>query len=187
MPLQSVRWLPVTTPNIIGYEILYTDNGRDSEYSVLATVMHVIPGPNWDAAASVFYYNESAPDHRYYQIRTLDSLGNRGAHEVPTPFKGNNTPTVAPVLSHAPIDQDYGGPRALTYVTPDGDNIADATVRVYAKEDYDAGTLNKVTGITKTKADGTWVDPITVFPGRTYVIVFQKTNAFGPDTTEIIV
>ncbi len=83
------------------------------------------------------------------------------------------------------IDHNYGLSDALRYVTPGGSPICDAQVRVYKKEDYDAGRLDQAVGTTLTRQDGRWCNPILVNPGYTYVIVFQKPNAYGPDRVEV--
>lgn len=84
------------------------------------------------------------------------------------------------------IDQNYGSLDALRYMTPGGSCIDGAQIRVYLKSDYDARKLNCPVGITITKADGRWKDPVLVVPGFTYTVRFEKPNYFGPDTVDII-
>lgn len=85
------------------------------------------------------------------------------------------------------LNQDYGLPGSLSYQTAGGSPIPDAQVRIYYKTDYDAGNLTSPVGITLTKADGGWKNPVLVLPGYSYVIQFFKPNEFGPDVSTIIV
>lgn len=85
------------------------------------------------------------------------------------------------------LDHNYNLSDALRYVTPGGSGIGEAQVRVYKKEDFDAGRLDAPVGITMTKADGRWVMPVLVNPGYTYTVQFYKPNEYGPDKIEVTV
>lgn len=84
------------------------------------------------------------------------------------------------------VNQDFGLPDALQYLTPGGTPICDAQIRVYYKSDYDVGKLDNPVGITMTKKDGRWANPVLVLPGYNYVIQFFKPGEFGPDVSTII-
>ena len=187
MATNVIKWFPVLTPNIVGYEIQYSDTGANGEFLVGATVLHTIPGTYWNEAEGVFQYTEDAPVYRYYKLITLDRFGNRGEDEVPVPFKAGNDPITAPNPFRTPLDQDSGGPQSMTYVTQDGQPVVGATIRIYEKPAYDAGNLDNVIGITVTTETGGWKDQIQVQPGQTYTVIFHKPNEYGPDRAEITV
>lgn len=80
---------------------------------------------------------------------------------------------------------------ALKYADANGDYIADVNVNVYTKELFDSVSpvypkWEDAIARTKTTADGNWLNSIKLNPGR-YVIVYEKYNAYGPDTTTITV
>lgn len=85
------------------------------------------------------------------------------------------------------LNHDFPTPNALTYVSPGGTPIEAAQVRVYLKSVYATGNLSQPLGITTTDAYGRWAQPLLVLPGYTYTVRFEKTNAFGPDVTEVVV
>jgi hypothetical protein len=91
-----------------------------------------------------------------------------------------------PFTNTVKIDHNYNLSDALRYMTPGGSPICDAQIRVYKKEDYDAGLLDQAIGATLTRPDGRWLNPILVNPGYTYAIVFQKPNEYGPDKVEVV-
>lgn len=84
------------------------------------------------------------------------------------------------------LDHNYGIQDSLRYMTPGGSPIKDAQVRVYYKNDYDAGNITSPVGITLTRPDGRWTNPILVLPGYGYVVQFFKPGEFGPDVSTII-
>jgi hypothetical protein len=186
MATQQIKWRPSTSPNVIAYEIIYSDTGRDGPYTTLTQVLHQLPGPNWNAAG-YFYYNDQEIIYRYYRIRVLDRYGNIAEDEAPTPFKAGNDPVEAPTLHFVALTENTGGTNNLQYVTTGGTPVNAADIRVYKKIDYDLRNLSAAVGTTITTAAGTWLTPIFVEPGHTYTVVFHKTNEYGPDTLEVTV
>jgi hypothetical protein len=186
MITQVIKWLPNTSPNIVAYEVLFSDTGSAGQYSTLTTVAHIIPGPNW-SNQGYFFFNDTLIPYRFYRLRTLDRYGHIAEDEAPTPFKAGNDPVQAPSLHTQALDANTGGPNALQYVSRGGSPIGNANVRVYRKIDWDLKKLANVIGTTITKGDGTWTNPVFAQPGDTYTIVFHKTFEFGPDTIEITI
>jgi len=186
MTTQQIKWLPANSPNIIAYEILYSDTGRDGPYTTRAQVLHQIPGTNWNSAG-YFFYDDQEIIYRYYRIRVLDRYGNTAVDEAPTPFKAGNDPVEVPTFYYIALTEHTGGTNNLQYVTTGGTPVASAEIRVYKKLDYDLRNLSKAVGTTITTAAGTWLTPVFVEPGETYTIVLNKINEYGPDTVEITV
>jgi len=100
---------------------------------------------------------------------------------------GGVAEVVAPVFTNTVVvDHDYELSNNLRYVTPGGDPIENAQIRLYYKSDYDAGDFSTPVGVTTTDADGRWVNPIHVYPGFTYTVQFFAPAEYGPDTSTII-
>jgi hypothetical protein len=91
------------------------------------------------------------------------------------------------VLGEVALSQDSGGIDNLRYVTPEGAAIEGASIRVYAREDWEAGNFSLVKGVSYTDALGKWQVAVFVDSGRTYTVVFSKPGYYGPDTVEIVV
>lgn len=187
MPSQRIKWKPNTSPNVIAYEILKSDDGKDGAYTAVTQVLHMIPGNNWDNTNQHFYYDDNYVPYRYYRIVTLDRFSNRAEGDNSNAFKAGNDPVETPVLHSFAVNENTGGLNNLQYMSQGGTPIKDARIRVYKKIDWDTGKLANAIGTTITLATGGWKSPIFVQPGDTYTVVFDKTYEFGPDTTEITV
>jgi hypothetical protein len=83
------------------------------------------------------------------------------------------------------MDEDTGGVDNLRYVSS-GVGVDAATIRVYLKSDYDAGTYT-LRGKSTTKADGRWLYPVYVTAGLTYTITFAKPGAYQVSAKEVTV
>ena len=90
------------------------------------------------------------------------------------------------VLGDHGMDHDTGGALNLQYTTQAGEPVSGASVRVFLKADYDAGTYVPK-GVTSTDSTGKWQSPVFVPTGQTYTIVFSKPGFFGPDAVEVTV
>lgn len=187
MATQQIKWLPITTPNIVAYEIWKSDTGITGEYTLLKQILHQIPGSYYNTAGGYFFYDDEEIPYRYYRLRTLDSFGNAAEDTAPTPFQAGNDPVQAPSLHFIALTENTQGQNAFTYVTTGGTPIEGATVRVYKKLDWDTSKISAVIGSTVTNASGGWSTPVFVEPGETYTIVFSKANEYGPDTAEVTV
>lgn len=188
MTTQTVRWLPASAPNIVAYKLLYSDTGPEGPFlERVAAILNVPAGPNWDIGAGAFFYEDREVPYRLYRLNTIDSFGTIFGDPGAAPFGPNNDPVRVPVPNVYPLDHNTGGANALKYVDPNGLPIAEATVRVYTKADWDAKRYSKVVGLVKTDADGRWLSPVFVEPGNTFVVQFQLPNTWGPDTTEVVV
>ena len=75
----------------------------------------------------------------------------------------------------------------LRYITSSGEPVSGASIYVFRKSEYSAGSLDNALGKTFSKADGRWNAPIPVQAGETYVVLFFKDSEYGPDTTEVVV
>ena len=186
MATQQIKWFPANSPNVIAYEIIYSDTGIDGPYETRTQILHQVPGTNWNSAG-YFFYNDQEIIYRYYRIRVLDRYGNIAEDDAPTPFKAGNDPVEVPTLYFVALTENTGGTNNLQYVSTGGTPIGDAAIRVYNKLDYDLRNLSKVVGTTITTATGAWLSPVFVEPGNTYTIVINKTNEYGPDTVEVTV
>lgn len=188
MSTQTVRWLPPSAPNIVGYRLLASDTGPDGPFvQLVAFIPNVQMGDYWDTDAGCFKYEDLEISYRLYRLNTLDSSGNVFGDPGAAPFPPNNDPVRVPVPNVWPLDQNTGGAGALRYVTPDGVPVGGATVRVYTKANWDARRFNLVLGLTKTDVLGDWLSPIFVEPGNSFVVQYELPNVWGPDTLEITV
>jgi hypothetical protein len=187
MATQTIKWKPSSSANVIAYEILKSDEGRNAEYTRLTLVLNQIPGTNYNSTDGYFFYTDEEIQYRYYRLRVLDSYGNIAEDEVPTPFQAGNDPVEAPTLHYVALSENTGGQNNLQYVTNGGTPINGASVRVYKKLDWDTRNLERVVGTTITNAAGGWATPVFVEAAETYTIVYHKPNEYGPDTAEITV
>lgn len=91
-------------------------------------------------------------------------------------------------VAGTPVDHDFGGTDNLTYETIETQGVADATILVYLKSDYDVGNRagDFVLGTTTTDINGRWRRQIMLETG-TYTLLFFKKGAFGPDLKTIVV
>lgn len=89
-----------------------------------------------------------------------------------------------------PVDHDYGGLDELAYVLASGCGIAGADVHIFTKAAFDANGVNiprnLAVGATTTRVNGRWSRSIKLNPGD-YVILFEKTGEYGPDTKAVTV
>lgn len=185
---QRVSWLPATTPRVAAYQVLYSDAGADSAFDPLSPLIaNIQAGPNWDPTDGIFFYDDNDHPFRLYRLVAVDAFGTAFESGGQPPFSAGNNPVVAPVPETFPLDHNTGGSDALRYVDPDGNPIAEATIRVYDKAKWDAKLYTQVAGLVKTDARGRWLAPVFVPPGTTYVIQFHLPNVWGPDTAEVVV
>jgi hypothetical protein len=125
----------------------------------------------------------------FYRLRVVLSDGTVSDAIPWSPFDvnlgGSATVPPPPFDNTVKLNHDYQLPGDLQYVTGGGSPIENAQVRVYRKNDYDAGNLTAPVGVTSTNAGGKWNGPILVNPGFSYVVRFEKPGEYGPDTQEI--
>lgn len=93
----------------------------------------------------------------------------------------------ADLTARVKVDHNYEVPDNLRYVAPGGQGVPNATIRVYKQADWAASRIEAALFVTDTDNDGRWRSPVFLEPGLTYVIVFSKQNAFGPNPVEITV
>jgi len=122
-------------------------------------------------------------------IRIVGQAGDTDVDTVTT--LRNATPVLASDLAgdgSVRVDHDYGGTNALTYVDSSNVGIDNATIRVYRRNDYDAGNLSSayVVATSYTDVDGHWTVPMMLDPGS-YTLVCHKQGAFGPDARNLTV
>jgi hypothetical protein len=80
---------------------------------------------------------------------------------------------------------------ALKYADANGDYISDVEIHAYTKELFDSVTpvypkWADAVANTKTTANGSWISGLKLNPGK-YVLVYEKPNAYGPDSIEITI
>ena len=85
------------------------------------------------------------------------------------------------------IDQNYGGPKALTYLL-NNKPVAGATIQFFNADDYnsDHRFSASVVAQTEQKANGSWVSSVSLPPGN-YVINCFKKNVAGPNAFSLVV
>lgn len=108
-----------------------------------------------------------------------DAVRRLAALDVPVSRAGTGSGTI-------PVDHNTGGPDALRYVDGQNAGVAGATVRAYAKADYDAGAYVE-RGRTVTKADGRWVAPVYLDPGVAYTLTFAKPGVYQTSRRDVSV
>jgi hypothetical protein len=70
----KITWGASTDPNIASYTLQYSADVIT--WSALTSVTHTIPGPNWDAVNSVFYYvHVAGTQATWYRLQAVDSVG----------------------------------------------------------------------------------------------------------------
>jgi hypothetical protein len=97
-------------------------------------------------------------------------------------------PAPNPPIGAVLVNQDYGGPMALTYQTTGGQYIAGATISAYLTSDYLAGRTQAtfLLGQSVTTATGTWSQPMYLAPNNV-TLVFELPGQFGPNAVPIVV
>lgn len=83
--------------------------------------------------------------------------------------------------------EHYGSFQAFQLLDEDGEPISGATIRIYSKDDFDAGDLDTPIGVTFTDTEGYWVNPVPVSRTETYVVHYHKDSVIGPTSVEVIV
>lgn len=80
-----VTWQPSSDADIFSYD-LERGPSIGGPWTLLSNVTHTIPGPNWDAANTVFFYlDNTGTESTYYRLTAIDSVGQRSP--VSTPFR----------------------------------------------------------------------------------------------------
>lgn len=177
-------WQPPVDDDVARYEI-YASADKDSPPLQIATVAHVVPGPNYQTKAARFFYDDltGTPD-TWYQILAVATSGvclsDSGLFQPEGPFGGSTAARVA-------VDHNYPEPDNLRFVTQAGVGIPDADIRVYFQADYEGGKRETPLYVVKTREDGRWDRPLLLEPGLTYVLLFVKTSAFASDPITLMV
>lgn len=85
------------------------------------------------------------------------------------------------------VNQNYGGPGALTY-SLNGIPVADATIELFLYSDYMAGNRNGNYRLnnSRQKVDGTWAVPFYLDP-QNYVLRYYRNGVAGPDSWKVVV
>jgi hypothetical protein len=186
----TIYWKPNTEADIASYGLQRANNasGVPGVFADLATVVHNLVGPNYDAPTNRFFYVDSGSelsDQRWYRLRSTDLDGNNSLYS--DPFQATTSAAPPPFTNQVALTHNFGGADALQYVDPDNQPIANAQVRVYKKADFDLNQGIPPLATTTTDTNGRWVNVVYVEAGFTYVIQFFKQSAFGPDNREVVV
>ena len=182
-----VNWQPTTETDVASYRLERADNYTaaqpDVPWTTLATIPHVIPGPNWDAETSTFFYlDPTGTGVSFYRLTAIDQ-----AYQESLPSPPFQPAVPVPIPSNVvKLDHNYGSPGALRYQTRSGVPVEGALIRVYRKADFDQGKTDQPLAVSLTDARGNWVNHISVSTGFTYTIQFAKEGLYGPDKTEVI-
>jgi hypothetical protein len=152
---------------------------------LLASIPHTIPGPYWIALTRRFTYEDpQGTDATFYRVRAIGPSGE--LYGDTGPFQPSAV-TAARLAVRRRIDHNFGTPNALTYQTRSGVGVPDALVRVFRAPDWDQGRREVAQYVTETNNEGKWKSSMWLEPGLDYVVVFEKKNAYGPDTARITV
>jgi len=105
------------------------------------------------------------------------TLGGVRIPQIPTP------PAVEPVT----VTQHYSGENALVYQL-DGKPVGGATILVFSADVYNSGNhlQGNAVAATEQDADGNWIRPLTLVPGR-YILHCFKRNVAGPNSYNLVV
>jgi len=175
-----IFWTP-PTPAADFYEVRVAAS-TTATFLLAAAVVDQRPGPSWDG--SQFFYDDPAgTDASVYRVQGFLA----GGLVLDTGVFAPQVSIAAQIATRAKVDHNFGLPNALQYLTPGGQGIPQATVRVFQKPDWDAGRNNVALFTTETDNSGQWVSPFWLEPGMQYVLTFEKSGSYGPDRTEITV
>lgn len=174
----TLRVQPTDLTNVLLWDSVDNPTSISIDFLKDVILLNFQPGDTSSLALGLYFYQiqVSLPTGEVYDVVpwSLFDLSLGGAAATPP----------APFPSTVTITADYPLAGDMQYVTPGGNPIHNAQVRVYLKSDYDAGNLNSPVGITTTTHHGKWLNPILVVPGFTYVAQFLKPYEFGPDIFE---
>lgn len=156
-----------------------------SVWNTFGYIPHEIPGPNWDAATSRFFFDDpTGTDATVYRVKALDSLDQVLADTGPFQPDVAITATLA---ARAKVDHNYGGIDNLRFVTESGASIPDANIRIFRSPDFDAGLRDIPLFIIQTRVDGRWERPVYLEPGMNYTLLFDKPSAYSSEPIVITV
>lgn len=119
-----------------------------------------------------------------YKVNGVSDVGtivyDTGPFQIPV-VKG------ADLTARIKVDHNYLIPDNYRYVAPGGAGVPYAAIRIYKLADWQANLIEAALFVTQTDSEGRWQSPVFLEPGLSYVIVFSKENAFGPNTVTITV
>jgi hypothetical protein len=86
------------------------------------------------------------------------------------------------------VDENFGGPGALTYEDAQGVPITNAEILFFTAAGYAAGMRQSKDSVAASRqlASGAWQQAVKLDPGN-YTIQFSKSGVAGPDTVNITV
>jgi hypothetical protein len=86
------------------------------------------------------------------------------------------------------VDENFGGPGALTYHDAEGVPITNAEILFFTTADYNAGKRQSTDSVAASRqlASGAWQQAVKLDPGS-YTIQFSKPGVAGPDAVNITV
>jgi hypothetical protein len=179
-----VYWFPFDDSATYQYELMRTANPMEDPESV-DTILHQIPGPNWDAKTNRFFYDDiNGSLSNYYNVLSVTdtniALGQTGLF-TPGGSQG------VPIRTMIPVDHNYGGIDALKVIEPGGGPIPYVDILIFKSIDYANGLRDVPIGRTQTNETGRWKSAVMVPPGFDYTLVFSKTSEWGPDEFTITV
>lgn len=178
----QVNWLASPEADVASY-IVERSVSVLGPWTELATVVNDKTGPAYDPATGLF----GAPDPdgnelTWYRLRAVDTA--ELVSDPSEPFRATATPP-SYGESQVKVDHDYTAENRLRYVTPSGEGIDDALVRVFRASDYDLAYNVPPVGTTITHLSGRWKDSLFLTPGYTYIVLYSKEGHYGPDSVRI--
>lgn len=178
----QIFWNPATPPADF-YEVRSAP-ATDGTFALNQIIPDQRPGANWSAGKQQFYYTDpNGTNNTVYRVQGFlngDLVTDTGVFQP-------QISKAAQLATRTRVDHNYLQPNALQYVSPRGNPIPQATIRVFQKPDWDAGNNQVALFTTETDNNGKWVSPFWLEPGLQYVLTFEKRGSFGPDKVEITV
>lgn len=178
--MNTIYWLPSSDPDVSSYRVEYTDV-ISGTWTVLQLVSADQAGPNF-ADGKFFCNDETGPLTRFYRLTALATDGSESAPSAP--FQAHKDPPSG-LTNRVRVDENYGGPGALSYRGPNGVAVNGAQVRIFSSTDFQTNGLPLA--LTWQDAEGKWNDPVFLPVGLTYIVQYEKMGEFGPDHTSITV
>jgi hypothetical protein len=108
--MNTVTWPPSYDPSTASYRIQSSPDA--TAWAVIATVIHAIPGANWDAVNSVFFYDDNAGvDSTWYRVAIVDTNAVVGPYSEPLQVPGTYIPpwdTVQQIITQTALEVGLG-------------------------------------------------------------------------------
>lgn len=178
----EIKWLPSAEGDVATY-VLERAPSVLGPWTQLATIVNDATGPFYEASSGLFAYPDpDGTEFLWYRLKAIDTAGL--ISDPSDPFRAQPTrPTYGE--SQVKVNHDYPTPGRLTYLTVSGVGVDGALVRAFKASDYEANVATPPAAVTITENGGRWKDNMYLTPGYTYIILYAKEGAYGPDSVRV--